>query len=149
MLLAGCSFWDRFHTLWASWAVEQWPYIDDSSTNLVSLDLPISKIWFGGDTGLRKVPRGRKQEEMPICPIFEQIGERFGRFDLVASPMDVVSSYIYALTRKFFNFQLVPIRAFSPRGAFLAIHASPDDTDKRAPTLRLYFRNFIRIFWYF
>ena len=127
MLLAGRSFWDRFHTLWASWGVEQRPYIDDSSTKLASPDLPISKIWFGGDTGLRKVPRGRKQEEMPICPVFEQIGERFGGFDLAASPIDTVGGYIYALTRKFFHFQLVPIGAFSPRGAFSAIHASPDD----------------------
>ncbi|KIM80612.1 hypothetical protein PILCRDRAFT_9427, partial [Piloderma croceum F 1598] len=99
---SGRSLWDRFHTLWASWAVEQRPYVDD----LPALaNKPISKIWFGGDTGLRSVPRGRKQEDMPICPVFKQIGERFGGFDLA----------------------FIPIGAFSPRFALSPVHASPDD----------------------
>ena len=39
-------------------------------------------MWFGGDTGLRSVPLGKKEEDMAICPVFEQIGEKFGGFDL-------------------------------------------------------------------
>jgi N-acyl-phosphatidylethanolamine-hydrolysing phospholipase D len=87
-MLAGRSLWDRFHTLWASWAVEQQPYGNNSSAT--PLDKPISKIWFGGDTGLRSVPQGSKQEEMPICPVFKQIGERFGGFDLAVRPADMI-----------------------------------------------------------
>jgi N-acyl-phosphatidylethanolamine-hydrolysing phospholipase D len=87
--LAGRSLWDRFHTLWASWAVEQRPYDSTSDSKATSLSKPISKIWFGGDTGLRSVPRGSKQEEMPICPAFKQIGERFGGFDLAVRPSSI------------------------------------------------------------
>jgi N-acyl-phosphatidylethanolamine-hydrolysing phospholipase D len=96
--------WDRFHTLWASWAVEQRPYGDGySASNPASLDKSISKIWFGGDTGLRSVPIGKKQEEMPICPVFKQIGERFGRFDLAVSFKLV--SHVHILTpNQFFLF---------------------------------------------
>src|SRR5882762_3597944 len=104
ILSAGRSLWDRFHTLWASWAVEQRPYGDGySASNPASLDKAISKIWFGGDTGLRSVPIGKKQEEMPICPVFKQIGERFGRFDLAVSFKLV--SHVHILTpNQFFLF---------------------------------------------
>ena len=28
--------------------------------------------------GLRSVPCGKKEEDIPICPVFEQIEEKFG-----------------------------------------------------------------------
>lgn len=72
-------------TLWASWAVEQKPYVLKEASPTAKL---ISKVWFGGDTGLRKVPFGKKQEDVPVCPAFAQIGERFGGFDLTVSTHD-------------------------------------------------------------
>lgn len=94
------------HTLWSSWAIEQRPFAFSSSSTPAPADAkPLSKVWFGGDTGVRSVPVGEKEEEQPVCPVFEQLGERFGGFD----------------------FALIPIGAFSPRGAFSPVHASPSD----------------------
>lgn len=70
---------DRAHTLWASWAV--------SSGG--------KKVWFGGDTGYRTVPRvedgefdySDKYADLPHCPAFKQIGELRGPFDLGLIPI--------------------------------------------------------------
>jgi len=40
------------------------------------------RIWFGGDTGYRYVPEGANEDDMPICPAFKEIGEKFGPFDI-------------------------------------------------------------------
>jgi N-acyl-phosphatidylethanolamine-hydrolysing phospholipase D len=116
---AGRGIYDRFQTLWASWAVEQRPYeASDTPT-----EDAICKVWFGGDTGLRSVPAGRKQEDMPVCPAFKQIGERFGGFDLAVSCFITRGRRYYLLT----SLKLVPIGAYSPRHIFSSVHASPDD----------------------
>ncbi|KAF7980618.1 hypothetical protein HWV62_37404 [Athelia sp. TMB] len=101
---SGRGLHDRMRTLWASWAIEQRPFSASSSPPPADAK-PISTVWFGGDTGLRAVPRGAAEDAQPVCPVFAQLGERFGGFDLA----------------------LIPIGAFSPRGAFSAIHASPAD----------------------
>ncbi|KAL8286336.1 hypothetical protein RQP46_004824 [Phenoliferia psychrophenolica] len=94
----GRSIHDRYHTLWASWAVEQ--VADDRETAL-------SKIWFGGDTGFKSVPRGATSEEgLPTCPAFKEIGEKFGSFD----------------------FSMIPIGAYDPRWFMSRIHCSPEDS---------------------
>ena len=74
--IGGRSIGDQFATLWASWALEQRPYSSTPSENA------ISKVWFGGDAGLRSVPHGKKQEDIPVCLVFEQIGDGFGGFGL-------------------------------------------------------------------
>lgn len=48
---------DRRHTLWGGWAV-----LGQSM-----------RFWFAGDTG--------------YCPVFKEIGERCGPFDLAAIPI--------------------------------------------------------------
>ncbi|KZP14034.1 Metallo-hydrolase/oxidoreductase [Athelia psychrophila] len=111
---SGRGLTDRMHTLWASWAIEQRPYTSSSSasteTRAETLSAPISKVWFGGDTGFRAVPANptpaqEKDYTAPTCPVFAEIGTRFGGFDLA----------------------FIPIGAFSPRGAFSPVHASPAD----------------------
>jgi N-acyl-phosphatidylethanolamine-hydrolysing phospholipase D len=62
---------------------------------------------------------------MPICPVFKQIGERFGGFDLAVSLADPCS--ITHTDPLFLPIQFIPIGAFSPRAAFSPVHASPDD----------------------
>ncbi|KAM0447697.1 hypothetical protein ACHAPV_008532 [Trichoderma viride] len=89
---------DRDTTLWASWAVQSGD----------------KKVWFGGDTGYRAVPKipkasddyGADWDHLPRCPQFKQIGEHRGPFDL----------------------GLIPIGAYYPRVAFSAMHANPFDS---------------------
>ncbi|CDR49302.1 hypothetical protein NBRC10512_004241 [Rhodotorula toruloides] len=90
----GRSLTDRNDTLWASWCIE-------SSTG--------GKIWFGGDTGYRTVPRGvdaEGLEKYETCPAFAEIGKREG-------PMDM---------------SFIPIGAYQPRWLFSSVHCSPEDS---------------------
>lgn len=88
---------DYDHTLWASWSIESGG----------------KSVWFGGDTGYRKVPQvpkdaddyGPEYESLPRCPQFEQIGRLRGPFDL----------------------GLIPIGAYHPRWLFSWMHANPYD----------------------
>jgi len=89
---------DKGHTLWASWSVTSGG----------------KKVWFGGDTGYRKVPELPKDEfdysekysHLPHCPAFKQIGELRGPFDL----------------------GLIPIGAYDPRFIMSPMHANPYDS---------------------
>ncbi|KAG8975199.1 hypothetical protein FRB90_009588, partial [Tulasnella sp. 427] len=69
----GRGLTDRFHTLWASWAIR-----DPASGK---------KAWFGGDTGYRTVHAGENEDDVPVCPEFKKIGEKFGGFDLAFIPI--------------------------------------------------------------
>jgi L-ascorbate metabolism protein UlaG (beta-lactamase superfamily) len=88
---------DHDHTLWASWAVKSGG----------------KSVWFGGDTGYRRVPKvpvgiddyGAEYDSLPRCPQFRQIGELRGPFDL----------------------GLIPIGAYHPRWLFSWMHANPYD----------------------
>lgn len=83
-------------TLWSSWAVEELPSSPSTRAH---------KVWFGGDTGYRHVSAHENEEEVPVCPAFKQIGEKFGGFDLA----------------------LIPIGAYNPRPEMSSMHASPSD----------------------
>jgi N-acyl-phosphatidylethanolamine-hydrolysing phospholipase D len=72
---AGRGLGDRFNTLWGSWAIEN----KDSGDS--------SKVWFAGDTGYRRVIKGENEDEVPVCPAFKEIGEKFGGFDLAMIPI--------------------------------------------------------------
>ena len=79
---ANRGLFDRNHTLWASWAVEQLPMNNES---IKEVEKPICKVWFGGDTAYRGVRQGMTREEelkLPHCPAFEEIGDKFKFFDL-------------------------------------------------------------------
>ncbi|KAK4251389.1 beta-lactamase superfamily domain-containing protein [Corynascus novoguineensis] len=94
---SGRSHRDQNHTLWASWAVKSGE----------------KSVWFGGDTGYRRVPRvplgvddyGPEYDSLPRCPQFTQIGRLRGPFDL----------------------GLIPIGAYKPRWLFSWMHANPYD----------------------
>ncbi|KAG8971364.1 hypothetical protein FRC05_011126 [Tulasnella sp. 425] len=88
----GRGLMDRFHTLWASWAIS-----DPASGK---------KVWFGGDTGYRTVHPGENEDEMPVCPEFKRIGEKFGGFDLA----------------------FIPIGAYDIREVTSCVHCAPQDS---------------------
>jgi N-acyl-phosphatidylethanolamine-hydrolysing phospholipase D len=73
---------DRFKSLWVSWAVEQiLPILSGSPTDKGA------KVWFAGDTGYRSVKDGENEDEVPHCPAFEKIELKFGGFDLALIPI--------------------------------------------------------------
>ncbi|CDO77601.1 hypothetical protein BN946_scf184936.g26 [Trametes cinnabarina] len=67
---------DRWRTLWASWAVEQ-----------VSPTGKGPNVYFAGDTGYRTVRDGEDEDKVPRCPAFAEIGEKLGPFDLAMLPI--------------------------------------------------------------
>ncbi|KAF8063612.1 Metallo-hydrolase/oxidoreductase [Lyophyllum atratum] len=106
----GRSLFDRFKTLWASWVVEEvhptlsTPHSD--SANAASNTTTGVKVFFGGDTGYRAVLDGQDEDDVPVCPAFKEIGERFGGFD----------------------FATIPIGAYMPRQFMSPIHCAPQDS---------------------
>ncbi|KAF9178784.1 hypothetical protein BGZ50_007464 [Haplosporangium sp. Z 11] len=92
----GRTVMDHFKSLWASWVVESIPKHDSEKT---------IKVFFGGDTGYRSVPKGADENKVPCCPAFKEIGERIGPF----------------------TFSMIPIGAYSPRWYMSPIHCSPED----------------------
>jgi len=72
------SIFDRDQTLWAGWVIK-------------SHDV---SYYFVGDTGYRSLPDECKEEEIenyPCCPIFKQIGNIHGPFDLASIPVGPVT----------------------------------------------------------
>jgi N-acyl-phosphatidylethanolamine-hydrolysing phospholipase D len=65
---------DRFKTLWSSWVVESGAV----------------KVFFGGDTAYRTVFDGENEDDVPVCPAFKEIGDKFGGFDLALIPIGSV-----------------------------------------------------------
>jgi len=90
--MSGRSLTDRFHALGASWVV------DDHLRSH-------KKVYCAGDTRYRTVRDGEDQDQVPVCPVFAEVGERFGGFDIA----------------------LLPIGAYSPRAVMSNIHATPAD----------------------
>ncbi|TDL20164.1 N-acyl-phosphatidylethanolamine-hydrolyzing phospholipase D [Rickenella mellea] len=102
----GRGVFDNYKSLWASWAVQQ---IIPSPSLSAAGDVPErvgAKVYFAGDTGYRAVLDGQDVNEVPKCPAFKQIGDRFGGFD----------------------FAMIPIGAYLPRRFMSPIHCSPDDS---------------------
>ncbi|KAF6752440.1 N-acyl-phosphatidylethanolamine-hydrolyzing phospholipase D [Ephemerocybe angulata] len=95
----GRSLTDKFKTLWSSWAVEE---VLPASAGTVS---PL-KLFFAGDTGYRSVMDNQKEEDVPVCPAFKQIGKVFNGFDVA----------------------LIPIGAYLPRQFMSPIHCAPQDS---------------------
>ncbi|KAF9996448.1 hypothetical protein BGZ65_007961, partial [Modicella reniformis] len=92
----GRSIHDHYKTLWASWVVQTVPKHESEK------DI---KVFFGGDTGYRFVPKGADENKVPHCPVFKEIGDRIGPFDL----------------------SMLPIGAYSPRWFMSPVHCSPED----------------------
>ncbi len=45
------------------------------------------KVYFAGDTGCRAFQDGQKEDELPTCPAFKEIGEKFDGFDFAMIPI--------------------------------------------------------------
>lgn len=73
---------DRWRTLWASWAVEE--VMDGAESALSTIG---KKVWFAGDTGYKTVRDGEDEASLPVCPAFAEIGRLFGGFDLALIPI--------------------------------------------------------------
>ncbi|KAH9888374.1 N-acyl-phosphatidylethanolamine-hydrolyzing phospholipase D [Cubamyces lactineus] len=103
---AGRTAFDRWHTLWSSWAVEE--VLDSAAAQSDSAEPARTdprKVYFAGDTGYRTVREGEDEDKVPRCPAFAEVGEKFGGFDLA----------------------LLPIGAYGPRWMWSNLHASPSD----------------------
>ncbi|EMD33009.1 CsMn33 [Gelatoporia subvermispora B] len=98
---AARSAFDRWQTLWASWAVEEVVAGVDSTSPSVG-----KKVWFAGDTGYRTIREGEDEATLPVCPAFAEVGKRFNGFDLA----------------------MIPIGAYAPRDVFSNMHAYPGDS---------------------
>ncbi|KAJ7604132.1 N-acyl-phosphatidylethanolamine-hydrolyzing phospholipase D [Roridomyces roridus] len=98
----GHGIFDRFKTLWGGWVVE------GVASEGTGADEPQAKVYFGGDTGYRTVPSSSDEgpETLPVCPAFKEIGERWGGFD----------------------FAMIPIGGYSPRGSLSTVHCAPRDS---------------------
>ena len=110
---SGRSGWDMGTTLWSSWVVVEpaseltarLPSILDHKS-ATSGQMP-RKVFFAGDTGYRAIlSTDGSEASLPHCPVFSQIGDLFGSFDLA----------------------LLPIGLYSPRQLSSSIHCSPEDS---------------------
>ena len=90
---SGRGLFDQGSTLWSSWVLE---------TTAGGLS---RNIFFAGDTGYRYVPEGAKDEDVPCCPVFEEIATIFNQIDL----------------------SLLPIGLYSPRHFCSPVHCNPED----------------------
>ncbi|TFK19218.1 N-acyl-phosphatidylethanolamine-hydrolyzing phospholipase D [Coprinopsis marcescibilis] len=102
---SGRSFSAYYTTLWASWSVEE---VVPAAQAEQPERRDAVKLFFGGDTGYRSVMDHQKEDEVPVCPAFKEIGNVFGGFDLA----------------------LIPIGAYLPRQFMSPIHCAPQDSVK-------------------
>ncbi|KAM0804805.1 beta-lactamase superfamily domain-containing protein [Usnea florida] len=99
---SGRGILDHGTTLWCSWVIDAGATRNLLGTNDSSTS---EKVFFAGDTGYRYLPKEAKESDMPSCPVFKEIGEAFGPFDL----------------------SLIPIGLFLPRHLMSSVHCSPED----------------------
>ncbi|KAL7411469.1 beta-lactamase superfamily domain-containing protein [Mrakia frigida] len=98
------GLFDRAASLWSSFVIEP-------LSTTTSPPTPTLKFWFAGDTGYSALPATAAPSDhsvdpsRPVCPAFEEIGQRWGGFDLA----------------------LIPIGAYEPRSFMSPIHCDPFD----------------------
>ncbi|CAI6093185.1 unnamed protein product [Clonostachys chloroleuca] len=93
------SAWDRGAMLWCGFILEEVGLAENK------------RIYFAGDTGYRSITEedvaaGKDINDLPRCPAFAQIGERYGPFDL----------------------SLLPIGCYTPRTFLSGVHCAPEDS---------------------
>ncbi|KAJ3162400.1 hypothetical protein HDU86_004880 [Geranomyces michiganensis] len=87
---SGRGLFDRMSTLWAGWVA-----IGSKHRQ---------RAYFAGDSGYRSITADGVSSS--ICPVFKEIGEELGPFDL----------------------SLIPIGAYSPRPFMSPVHCAPEDS---------------------
>jgi L-ascorbate metabolism protein UlaG (beta-lactamase superfamily) len=127
---SGRGLSDRMSTLWSSWVIRSLPcrQVEVKQEEEVKEERIVGEeagkveekkegkknaeegeevvsFYFAGDTGYRAVPKGFQGEvdELPNCPEFKRIGEKYGPFSLSA----------------------IPIGAYSPRWFMSPVHCDP------------------------
>lgn len=71
------GLFDQSKTLWAGFVLSSLPELSDKEFT----------VYFTGDTGYRYVPDGSNERDAPVCPIFKELGDKFGGFDLALLPI--------------------------------------------------------------
>ena len=101
--MSGRSLTDRFHALWASWVVD-----DHLGSH--------KKFYFAGDTGYRTVRDGEDEDKAPVCPVFAEVGERFGGFNIAFLPIGCVpkSGMLYGPVRDLTPFGVLAHTLLAP-----------------------------------
>jgi N-acyl-phosphatidylethanolamine-hydrolysing phospholipase D len=77
---SGRGAWDQGATLWCGWVIEQLLVSKDESE--ISKLRRKGAIYHAGDTGYRRTAKSDA-----VCPIFKEIGQKFGPFDLSFIPI--------------------------------------------------------------
>ena len=90
----GRTIFDNFKSLWASWTIEE--VVQDTTPP----SRPPVKVFFAGDTGYRAVNDGEDEDQVPVCPAFKQIGDRFGGFDCALIPIGYVEYHFFGTTSR-------------------------------------------------
>lgn len=99
---SGRGVLDHGSTLWCSWVLDDGA---SSNTSATTNSRYSKRVFFAGDTGYRYVPKEAKESDMPSCPVFKEIGDAFGPF----------------------NLSLIPIGLFLPRHLMSPVHCNPED----------------------
>jgi len=102
---------DQGTTLWCGWVMEQLLVSKDEADE--SRTKRKGAVYHAGDTGYRRTAKSDA-----ICPVFKEIGERFGGFDLSFVPIWRGGSLGFI--------SHVGLR-LSQKDLISALHASPDD----------------------
>jgi len=104
--VANRGLFDRWKSLWASWAIEEVSLDHDADAASGSTSKLLKKVYFTGDTGYRSIQQGEDENLAPVCPAFAEVGEKLGPFDLA----------------------LIPIGAYAPRHVFSFVHVHPSES---------------------
>lgn len=99
---SGRGLFDRGSTLWCSWVLEA--HCTHQPSNYEK-SVVTRKVFFAGDSGYRYVAKDASEADVPRCPVFGEIGESLGPFDL----------------------SLLPIGLYSPRSLLSPLHCTPED----------------------
>ena len=94
----GRTPWDSFKSLWSSWVVEE--VVSDDLGKSAAAARPPVKVYFAGDTGYRAVLDGEDENQVPVCPAFEEIGRTFGGFDFAMIPIGYVRTTLGSFIRR-------------------------------------------------
>jgi N-acyl-phosphatidylethanolamine-hydrolysing phospholipase D len=77
---SGRSGWDKESTLWCGWVVERFIAAKDNASP--QKQTRKGSVYHAGDTGYRRTTRSDV-----TCPVFKEIGQKFGGFDLSFVPI--------------------------------------------------------------
>jgi len=80
---SGRSGLDKDTTLWCGWVIER--FVEESKHEAGDEAPKTTRkgaVYHAGDTGYRRITKSKT-----VCPAFEQIGEKFGGFDLSFLPI--------------------------------------------------------------